>query len=104
MSSFMKKGKRNSVNTTNKKRMEEVYKIIDECDSIAVDLIKYSAENKIPINRKDIVELAKQFSDMPIDTLEEGLIWSKIQDFGKRLEQYRKDNGTGEEEKEGDNI
>lgn len=100
MSNFMKKGKRDSVNKTNKLRIEEVYKILEELDRVAIEIIRYSSENKKAIDRKEIRELAAQFTDMKIDDLEESVIWAKMNNFQDKLDEYRK-RGTQEE---GNNI
>lgn len=91
MSSFMKQGKRKSVNAHNKKRIEEVTKILEELDYLAVELIKYSIKEKKTIDKDDIKELAQELTDMPIGDLEVSILWSKLHDFETRAnEQIRK--------------
>lgn len=89
MSSFMKKGKRDSVNKDNKKRLEYVMRILEELDRVAIELVKYSMENKKTINKEDIEELAKGMTDLPIGGLEVSLLWSKINDFEQRINANR---------------
>jgi hypothetical protein len=101
MSSFAKKGKRRSIKEHNKERLEEVTRILEELDYLAVELIKYSINEEKTINKEEIKELAQEWTEMPIGDLEVSLLWSKIQDFEKRAnEQRRKVQGA---QKEGDN-
>lgn len=94
MSSFMKKGKRDSVNKDNKKRLEYVMRILEELDRVAIELVKYSMENKKTINKEDIEELAKGMTDLPIGGLEVSLLWSKINDFEQRINANRHEQRT----------
>lgn len=98
MSSFMKKGKRKSVNVANRQRIDEVMLILEELDRVAVELIKYSAEEKKGIDRKDIKDLCEDITDLEIGDLEESFLWSKLQDFDRRLIEYRKGNEESKDE------
>ena len=88
----MKQGKRKSVNTHNKKRIEEITRILEELDYLAVELIKYAIKEEKTIDRDEIQELAQELTDMPIGDIEVSLLWSKINDFEKRANEYRKAN------------
>lgn len=96
MSSFTKKGKRESVNKLNKKRIKEIMSMLEELDNVAVQLIKYSIDNDTQLNKDDIGELAQNYTEMPIGALEISLLWSKINDFEKRANERRqqKENNT----------
>lgn len=96
MSSFTKKGKRESVNKLNKKRIKEIMSMLEELDNVAVQLIKYSIDNDTQLNKDDIGELAQNYTEMPIGALEVSLLWSKINDFEKRANERRqqKENNT----------
>lgn len=93
MSSFTKKGKRESVNKLNKKRIKEIMSMLEELDNVAVQLIKYSIDNDTQLNKDDIGELAQNYTEMPIGALEVSLLWSKINDFEKRANE-RKDKSN----------
>jgi len=86
----MKKGKRKAVYKANKVRMEEVSRILEELDYLAVELIKYSIKNQKTINKDEIKTLAQERTEMPIGDLEVSLIWSKINDFERRANELRK--------------
>jgi hypothetical protein len=111
MSSFSKKGRRRSIKEHNKERLEEVGRILEELDFLAVELIKYSIKEEKTINRDDIKKLAQDLTEMPIGDLEVSIIWSKINDFEKRANEIRKKGEKEAEEtwtenygKEGDNT
>lgn len=84
MSSFMKQGKRKSINKHNKERIEEITRILEELDYLAVELIKYSMKENKTIDKDEIKELAQELTEMPIGDLEVSILWSKLHDFEKR--------------------
>lgn len=86
----MKKGQRTSINKHNKERLEEVTRILEELDFLAVELIKHSLKEKKTIDKEDIKELAQELTEMPIGDLEVSILWSKLNDFEKRANEYRK--------------
>lgn len=98
MSSFFKKGKRESVNKLNKKRIKEIMFMLEELDRVAVELIKYSVSNDKKIDKEDIEKLAQGFTDMTIGALEVSLLWSKINDFEQRANERIKNKDNEQEE------
>ena len=89
MSNFMKKGRRESINKQNKIRIEEVTRILEELDYLAVELIKYSIKEEKTIDKDEIKELAQELTEMPIGDLEVSILWSKLNDFEKRANERR---------------
>jgi len=92
MSNFMNKGRRKSNHKANKKRLAEVEEMVVELDRVAVELIKHSLEKDETLDRKDILPLAKTFTDMPLDSLCESILWAKLNDFEKRANAKIKEN------------
>ena len=85
----MKKGSRKDTIKTNKKRFKVVMEILEELDRVAIEIIKYSRDEKREIKREELVEVAEKFTDITIGKLEESVLWSKLQDFQKRLNEHR---------------
>ncbi|MGK2864875.1 MAG: hypothetical protein ACSLE0_23285 [Chitinophagaceae bacterium] len=95
----MKKGKRASTKKINKKRLDRISYILEELDKVALALVKWSLENKETINKEKIKWLAESMTDLPIGDLEVSLLWSKINDFQDKLNEYRR-----KQKEEADNL
>jgi hypothetical protein len=87
----MKAGRRKNVYKTNKRIIKEVNKMMDELDRVAVELIKEAVDKEITYDKEDIKGAAEQFTDMPIDDFAVNILLSKLNDFQKRANEYRKE-------------
>ena len=102
MSSFMKGGKRKSVNKVNKKRISVIMDILEELDLIAQKLIQWSLDNKETVTKERIKELAETMTDLPIGDMEVSILWSKLNDFQNKVDEHKAEREGTEEE--GDNL
>ena len=102
MSSFMKGGKRKSVNKVNKKRISVIMDILEELDLVAQRLIQWSLDNKKTVVKEKIKELAETMTDLPIGDMEVSILWSKLNDFQNKVDGYKATREGTEEA--GDNI
>lgn len=79
MSSFMKKGKRNSLHADRVKLTKHVagfYKIMHQMDNVA-QLI-HENEVDIEFTENNIAELASKYTNLPIDRMEANVLLNKL--------------------------
>lgn len=83
MSSFTKKGLRESKRKVDKKvklRIKDINKILNEVENVA----RLINENvKEPFDVSELSDIASEFTDMPIEGFEELLLLSKLSELGK---------------------
>lgn len=98
MSSFMKVGRRKSINKVNKKRISVIMDILEELDLVAQKLIQWSLDNKETVTKEKIKELAETMTALPIGDMEVSILFSKLNDFQNKVDEYRAgQKGTKEE-------
>jgi phosphate-selective porin len=82
MSNYLKKGKRAAARKNRialKKRMKEVYKIMDEMEIVARELYK----SEIDISEDNVKEEASKYTERTIGEFEKFMLLGKLQSYDK---------------------
>lgn len=83
MSSFMKQGKRKEKIAWTKKHVKGFYARLEELNKVALAMVKTEEIDDLTEDR--IVEIAADYTNMTIESLEKNILLAKIEDYKHRV-------------------